>query len=134
MCDYSLQAQITKYDRDAVADDLNNLTEEIADEVTISSNLVDRDAAQRLSDVKAFISENKDIIAAQHSQMKSKVTDLEALIDANMKIEAADADYNQYMSSDDVQAVAQMIAELRAMSEKYRHLLITSGRAGRAPN
>jgi hypothetical protein len=129
----SIEAQIVKYDRSEVDADLRNLVDEIADEANISDNLVSSDPIQRLTAVKEFVQRNAETIATQHAKMKSRVVELEALVDANVRMEAADEAYNQYVQGEEVQFVANMLAELRAMSAHYHQLLINTGRTGRPP-
>ncbi len=129
----SIEAQIVKYDRSEVDADLRNLADEIADEADISANLVGNDPVQRLTTVKEFVQRNAETIAAQHAKMKARVVELEVLIDANVRMEAADEAYNQYVQGEEVQFVANMLAELRAMSAHYHQLLVDTGRNGRPP-
>jgi|SRR5690349_21726095 len=128
----SITVMMEKYDQAAVEADLVNLQEEIDDEVQVALRL-DQTVEQQLADIQQFMVDNKDKIAEQHTKMQTMVADLKAKIQKNMELESADAQLQALVTSQDVQLVANQIAELQAMSDDYHATLLSTGRAGRPP-
>lgn len=128
----SLTAFIEKYDPIVVEEDLANLNEEIADEVAVAQTL-STDSAEKTEAVLKFIADNKEAVADQHERMLAGITSLEEKIKRNMELESADAAYLAAVSSEEAQQLADMLAELDAMSTSYHALLKKTGREGRVP-
>lgn len=132
MTEFNLTALIEKYDARAVEDDLSNLTQEVADEDAVAKTL-SLDSASKAENIEKFLADNTILVTDQHQRMKSMVADLKSKVASNQKLEADDAKYAELVASEAAQDMARMLAELNAMSNEYRDLLLSTGRAGRPP-
>jgi len=128
----NLTAFMEKYDSIVVEEDLANLDEEIADEVAVAKTLAS-DSAEKTAAVLQFIASSKETVEDQHQRMLAGITSLEEKIKLNLELESADAEYLAVVSSEEAQELANMLAELDAMSTSYHALLKKTGREGRVP-
>jgi hypothetical protein len=128
----NISVQMLKYSSGGVNDDLENLDKEIKDEEDLSEVLI-ADVAARTVAAKEFIEQKAEGIAKQHAQMKERTVLLAKMVDTNQSLEAANDDYKVLINSAEAVAVADQIAELSAMSDRYHQLLLNTGRAGRVP-
>jgi hypothetical protein len=128
----SLLAQQEKYDAAAVEADLANLQRELDDETQIASTL-QQDSAQTLSNLQEWAGANGDKIKDQHKRMLVLTQQLKTAVAKNVVAESSDAALNAYLNSDASNELAQLLTELRAMSDEYKQLLLDTGRNGRAP-
>lgn len=129
---YNLTAQMAKYDAVEVEADLKNLEYELADEDAVHTTLIS-DAAEKLALAQAFVVENAARIEDQHTRMQTRVKTLRDAVSGNIQLENENADYVQFVASDEAQRVAQLLTEINALSLQYHALLLDTGRIGRPP-
>ena len=128
----SLLAQQEKYDAAAVEADIANLQRELDDETQIASTL-QQDSAQTLSNLQDWVGQNADRIRDQHKRMLVLTQQLKTAVAKNIAGESSSASLAEYLNSDASNELAQLLTELRAMSDEYKQLLLDTGRVGRAP-
>jgi hypothetical protein len=128
----SLLAQQEKYDAAAVEADIANLQRELDDETQIAATL-QQDSAQTLSNLQDWVSSNGDRIKDQHKRMLVLTQQLKTAVAKNIAGESSSASLAEYLNSDASNELAQLLTELRAMSDEYKQLLLDTGRNGRAP-
>jgi hypothetical protein len=128
----NLSAMMTKYQPTDVQDDLENLTEAIANEDALTVTL-SQDPVNQTQDILTFITNNKQVIADQHKQMVKGVADLMTKVTANNQLQSADDAYKAAVSSDDAVLLAQMLAEMNALSAQYRDFLKKNNRTTSVP-
>lgn len=131
MAEYNLTVQMAKYDPAEIEDDLKNLDGEIADEDTVNTTLINDDVEKRLADTRKFLADNKDRIVEQHARMQAGVKKLKEMVNTNIALESASAEYKALVEGEEAQLVAKLLTELNVMSLQYRELLLDAGRAGR---
>jgi uncharacterized protein HemX len=128
----SLLAQQEKYDAAAVEADIANLQRELDDETQIASTL-QQDSAQTLSNLQEWVGQNADRVRDQHKRMLVLTQQLKTAVAKNVSAESSDAALNEYLNSDASNELANLLTELRAMSDEYKQLLLDTGRNGRPP-
>ena len=127
-----LLAQMSKYDRREVDDDLENLREETRDEIDLAE-ILNQDAAETLASVRKFMADNAETVAKQHKDMADGVAALDRLVKSNMVLENANEELRNLLDGPEASSLANQLAEIAALSTRYRELLLETGRNGRPP-
>ena len=120
------------YDAAAVEEQLVDFVAEEADEVSAAEQLA-LDSAEKTTAVRDFVENNRIVITDQHARMSDLYVSLRAKVSRNVELEAADEEYVALVGSEEVQDVARMLADMNAMADELRNLLIDTGRKGRPP-
>lgn len=128
----NLTALMERYLPLQTQDDLEQLYAQIANEDNIREKLL-QDPIDKTADVLKFIELNRELIAEQHRQMCEGVAELTEKVNENLVLEAADAEYKAAVSSEPAVDVANKLADMNALSTKYRDFLKKNGRMAHAP-
>lgn len=128
----SFPSQMQQYDNQEVEDSITDLNAEMLDEEQLQSTLGE-DSAKKVQQAKDFMKHHKDTVLDQHARLLSLNLGLRAIVKNNKNKQAADAEYDDLVNSQEYTDIAKKMGEIKAIVNDLRAFLISEGVRGRPP-
>lgn len=128
----SFPIQMQQYDNLEVEDAIADLDAEMADEEQLRATL-STDSVEKIDQAKEFMKLQKETILDQHSRLLTLNLGLRAIVKNNKDKQAADAEYNALVNSEEYTEIAHKMSEIKAIVNDLRAFLIAEGVRGRPP-
>ena len=128
----SFPINMEQYDNQEVEDAITDFNAEMVDEQNLETTL-GANSADKIEQAKNFMDDHKDTILDQHARLLSLNLSLRAIVKNNKDKQAADAEYNELVNSEEYVSIATKMSEIKAIVNDLRTFLIAEGVRGRPP-